>query len=1066
MFINNTITKTFINILIKDTFTNFGVISTSYLLDSLKFLGFLYATNAGISISSEDLKIPNTKNNLINITNKQNKVLLQNWKNGIISSIEYFHNNIFIWNNITDLLKNQIINYYKQFDPVNNLYIMAFSGARGNISQVRQLIGMRGLMADQDGQIIDLPIKENFREGLTLVDYLISSYGARKGIIDTALKTAESGYLTRRLIYIAQDLLIKEKNCKTKFGYLIKLYNNTNINNLIGKICTSINLPNYPYTVILKTEFILTSQILNYLKKISPLYLLIRSLNTCQTQNAICQYCYGYNLMTNKIISVGETIGIISAHAIGEPGTQLTMRTFHTGGIFTINNLKNILVPFTSKCIINPNIKIKEYRTNFGNKIFKIKNECNLIFKNWKGLEKKILIKNGNYLSINKSSFIVKNKLIIEQNNKSLIPNELLFKLLFNSFSGEFIINQSKLYLSSTLIFNLSDIVAYLASGINLKLPIELNYLFPAELNLNKSFGFLKLISPINGYIIINKNNLLIFNNNIKIKINLLNLISTSTNYKIKLFPIIKNYQYIDKFTLIAYLYVFSIKKTKVFSLKKKKSINSLNLIFISNSNSWNINIDHINNFVQNNFLNTKKINNTLSINNSGIIIKTCGLKYIFQYYLSIFLNKGTILKYLTNSYILKNTNFASIITYNTENNDIIQGLPKIEELIECKNPVYEASLSFNAGIFLKYLIHLKYYELTNNINNFLFIKTLKKYKIIINNYILKNNTLIFNNKLYISTCLYSYLKPILSTQNYFFRLSKEFKYLIQPIYLKSWKKYKIIYNKKKLYNFTNIKNFKKLFKIKKIKKCLNTNFSTFYFNKNLIIIKLDFNKYYFLKKISIINKNNNFKNNILKFKSNHFFDLIDLTTPGLINFYNLLNILYNYHFKRDGFYFGILNSLNKFQLIILNSIQAIYESQNINISSKHVELIIYQMTLKVSIIDPGETPFIYNELINRFLMIEIYKTLKQIQNYTMDRLPIYKPVLQSITDTSKTKDSFICTAGFQGTKNILLKAAIENSSDWIKNLKESLIVGKYIQGGTSYLNSKIYLNKIYSIKK
>ena len=185
MLLNRTVTKKILEKLVHETFSQFGIIQCSSLLDSLKLLGFYYATNAGISINLEDLKTPDLKKDCIETANNEQ---------GEVSDTERFQRIIDSWNIATESLKNKIIDYYKNFDPTNNLYIMSFSGARGNMSQVRQLVGMRGLMSDQEGKIIDLPIQRNFREGLSSIDYIISSYGARKGIVDTALKTADSGY--------------------------------------------------------------------------------------------------------------------------------------------------------------------------------------------------------------------------------------------------------------------------------------------------------------------------------------------------------------------------------------------------------------------------------------------------------------------------------------------------------------------------------------------------------------------------------------------------------------------------------------------------------------------------------------------------------------------------------------------------------------------------------------------------------------------------------------------------------------------------------------------------------
>ena len=217
---NTLISKKQLKEILAWSFTNYGSVQASFLADELKYLGFKYATQAGISISIEDLRVPYIKNLILIKANQQiNHAEISSLK-GQITDIERFQKIIDIWSITSESLKDEVVSYFQTYDPLNSVYIMAFSGARGNLSQVRQLVGMRGLMSDPSGQIMNLPIKKNFREGLTITDYLMSGYGARKGIVDTALKTANSGYLTRRLIDVAQDIIIREKDCLTRYSFL------------------------------------------------------------------------------------------------------------------------------------------------------------------------------------------------------------------------------------------------------------------------------------------------------------------------------------------------------------------------------------------------------------------------------------------------------------------------------------------------------------------------------------------------------------------------------------------------------------------------------------------------------------------------------------------------------------------------------------------------------------------------------------------------------------------------------------------------------------------------------
>merc|ERR1712238_481411 len=295
------------------------------LADELKYLGFKYASHAGISISIEDLKIPFVKSVMLEKANQEihnsEKIFL---KGKIIDT----------WSLTSESLKNQIIYYFKNYDPLNSVYIMAFSGARGNLSQVRQLVGMRGLMSDPSGQIMNLPIKKNFREGLTITDYLMSGYGARKGIVDTALKTANSGYLTRRLIDVSQDTIIREKDCRTPYSYLISKFkgNREVIKSIYEKILGRVlnKAVYHPKTnkIIANRGTQITPYLLDIFKKLSIDIFYIRSPLTCTLSRSICQKCYGWDLASQNLVDIGDAVGIIAGQSIGEPGTQLTMRTF------------------------------------------------------------------------------------------------------------------------------------------------------------------------------------------------------------------------------------------------------------------------------------------------------------------------------------------------------------------------------------------------------------------------------------------------------------------------------------------------------------------------------------------------------------------------------------------------------------------------------------------------------------------------------------------------------------------------------------------------------------------
>ena len=332
-------------------YNQYGEAKTVQLLEQLKSLGFHYATEAGISLGIDDLAIPPKKRDLLN---QAEKLIFEKqifYSRGEITAIERLQNLIETWNQTSETLKQEVIYNFENTNRLNPVYMMAFSGARGNLSQVRQLVGMRGLMSDPQGQIIDYPIRSNFREGLTLTEYLISTYGARKGIVDTALRTATAGYLTRRLVDVAQHVIVSEFDCKTKRGiYIFDLKDGPKTiysfeQRLIGRVLArDIKMPRKKRKMLAKRNQEISTELAQSLAKVTK-KAIVRSPLTCQTRNLVCQLCYGWSLATQKLMSIGEAVGVIAAQSIGEPGTQLTMRTFHTGGVFSGGVTDQILAP-------------------------------------------------------------------------------------------------------------------------------------------------------------------------------------------------------------------------------------------------------------------------------------------------------------------------------------------------------------------------------------------------------------------------------------------------------------------------------------------------------------------------------------------------------------------------------------------------------------------------------------------------------------------------------------------------------------------------------------------------
>lgn len=328
--------------LIKWVLLNYGTQKATRFVDHLKTLGFHYATTAGISLGIDDLRIPPIKQAFLLNAEMDIQDNEQRYERGQITAVERLEKALDIWNTTNETLKVEVINHFKETDIFNPVYMMAFSGARGNISQVRQLVGMRGLMADPQGQILDFPIRRNFREGLTVTEYMISCYGARKGLVDTALRTANSGYLTRRLVDVAQSVIIQQLDCEPTEGLCITPDPRQAGGDLIGRVLFE-DLPNLETgKFIARKNQDISPPLASVLCQLPELH--VRSPLTCKLQ-AVCQLCYGWNLAQQKLVQLGEAVGVLAAQSIGEPGTQLTMRTFHTGGVFAGEATEKVYAP-------------------------------------------------------------------------------------------------------------------------------------------------------------------------------------------------------------------------------------------------------------------------------------------------------------------------------------------------------------------------------------------------------------------------------------------------------------------------------------------------------------------------------------------------------------------------------------------------------------------------------------------------------------------------------------------------------------------------------------------------
>ncbi|ARB39526.1 MULTISPECIES: DNA-directed RNA polymerase subunit beta' [Mammaliicoccus] len=328
--------KKFLGQIIAEIFNKFHITDTSVMLDKMKDLGFKYSSRAGITVGVSDIVVLPDKQEIIGEAEIKVDKVQKQFSRGLITESERYAAVIEIWTKAKDDIQAKLM---MSLDSLNPIFMMSDSGARGNASNFTQLAGMRGLMANPSGRIIELPIKSSFREGLTVLEYFISTHGARKGLADTALKTADSGYLTRRLVDVAQDVIVREEDCGTDRGLLVSDIREGSeliepfIERIEGRY--SKETLRHPETdeVIIKVNELITADIAKQIVDAGITEMHIRSAFTCNTRHGVCEKCYGKNLATGEQVEVGEAVGTIAAQSIGEPGTQLTMRTFHTGGV-------------------------------------------------------------------------------------------------------------------------------------------------------------------------------------------------------------------------------------------------------------------------------------------------------------------------------------------------------------------------------------------------------------------------------------------------------------------------------------------------------------------------------------------------------------------------------------------------------------------------------------------------------------------------------------------------------------------------------------------------------------
>lgn len=438
LFYNKVIDRTAIKQLISRLIAHFGITYTTHILDQLKSIGFKQATQAAISLGIDDLLTAPSKGWLIQDAEQQSYTSEKHYRYGNVHAVEKLRQLIETWYATSEYLKQEMNPNFRMTDPLNPVHMMSFSGARGSTSQVHQLVGMRGLMSDPQGQIIDLPIQSNFREGLSLTEYIISCYGARKGVVDTAVRTSDAGYLTRRLVEVVQHIVVRKVDCGTSQGIfavpLRDYFKKSNYQQkLIGRILAE-NIYVNKRCIATRNQDITTTLAMS-LSTIKKKPIFIRSPLTCKSIIWICQLCYGWSLTHGNLIELGEAVGIIAGQSIGEPGTQLTLRTFHTGGVYTGDIAEHVRTPFNG--IIQFNIdSVYPTRTRHGHPAWICNNNLSVIIKSKKKLHN-LVIPPQSLLLVQTNQYVESKQIIAEVRAKIFPFKEKVQKYIYSNLSGE-----------------------------------------------------------------------------------------------------------------------------------------------------------------------------------------------------------------------------------------------------------------------------------------------------------------------------------------------------------------------------------------------------------------------------------------------------------------------------------------------------------------------------------------------------------------------------------------------------------------------------------------------------
>nr|YP_009258535.1 beta'' subunit of RNA polymerase [Netrium digitus]ANI25529.1 beta'' subunit of RNA polymerase [Netrium digitus] len=991
---------------------------TARILDQLKSLGFRYATQAGISLGIDDLLTTPSKTWIIQDSEHQICTSEEQYLRGCIHSIERLRHVVETWHTTSEYLKREMHPHFRSTDPLNPVHMMCFSGARASTSQVHQLVGMRGLMANPQGNIIDLPIQSNFREGLSLTEYIISCYGARKGVVDTAVRTADAGYLTRRLVEVAQHVVVSHRDCSTIQGISlrpIRISSGSTLHlqdRLIGRVLAR-HVYHFSGRCIAVRNQDVGPDLAICLTSIKNDNIMVRSPLTCQNMPKVCQLCYGWDLSYGGLVELGAAMGIVAGQSIGEPGTQLTLRTFHTGGVFTGDIAEHVRAPFNGVIHFEMH-SLQPTRNRHGRPAWTCYQTLPVTIQHKSGKKHCLDVPQHSLLVVRNKQYVQSKQVIAEVRTTKTALKQTVQKDIYSPIQGEvyyqytslrmfctkqrfFVKNYKPLssLLNFTYSYNHSSAIANKTSYVWI-LSGELSEIFRQDLGI----CFYKTQDYIQTSVCIGKESPLINNNENFFK-------NVFSRHRIML-------------NNLRLSHIIGIHNGAIYTIRKQQKC----VLMLRSVDHFKISICNINNKINELQINKKLTISSVNQVNSHKNSKISSSIDLQDYHKNIIENQRTLIQCFSLGRLVKCDSkiqffgfpiYRHLFYLNFLHQSFKKGTDNKYKFIYNGVFVDEAMVTHTLKvdtIYSSLLIWLYQFEKSNFLLS-------KRYHLNLGQFVWRGAATVFFGVLPESG-------QVLAIWQYHLVIRLAKPYLVPVGTTVNAYHKQLIHQGDTLMNFIyeRLKSSDIVQGLPKAEQLLEARLGS------RVVSHLD------VRFNTLINR---VKYNLDKYVK----CLMDID-------FMLSQVSTNR--SRAAF----INS----QIETVDQVQTVYLSQGVRISDKHVEIIVRQMTSKVIIVenaDPTSTSvkgivrvaypheatgvFFPGELIDLSRAESINRVLSK---------PIAcKPILLGMTKASLNTNSFLSEASFERTIAVLSRSALQGRTDWLKGLKENVLVSNIIPAGT-----------------